>query len=123
MLLWQYCGRESESAGRFPSRPCRSEPALLFPVDVKVCRAGNSRTPRLRARSRTKIRCAQKQIVSLRIDGHGLGAVLGLNGVQRAQFVSRVFMEDVDLPGAARSEHCVGVGIEDTRVHSLADRE
>jgi len=45
-----------------------------------------------------------------RIDGHGLGAVLGLNAAQRAQFVSRVFVEDVDLPGAARYEHRVGVG-------------
>src|ERR1700692_1856257 len=99
MLLGQYCGRGIRKCRTVPEPPCRSESALLFPVDEKVCCAGNRRTPLLRARSRTKIRCAQKQIVSLRIDGHGLGAVLGLNGVQRAQFVSRVFVEDVDLPG------------------------
>ena len=75
---------------------------LLASVDQKMRCPGDGRTPPLRARWGTKIRCAEEQVVGLWIDCHGLGAIFRLNGVDLAKFVSRVLVEDVDLPRAAR---------------------
>ena len=61
--------------------------------------------------------------MSLWIDCHGLGAIFGLNGLHLAKFVSRVLVEDVDFPSAARGKHHVGIRIKDVGVHSVADGE
>src|SRR5215469_11883271 len=103
-------------------------PQALSSVDKHVKRSRNRasawmRMFRGRSRSFRKIRCAQKDIVSLWINVHGFGAVLGCQRFHLAQFVRRVQLENVDLPLTRRNENQPCFGLKDVSVHARADRQ
>ena len=49
------------------------------------------------SRRRIEIRSGEEQFVRFGIDLHRLGPVLSVDGLNLAQFVGRVFVENVDL--------------------------
>ena len=57
------------------------------------------------------------------IEPHGLGSELGLDRLDLAELVRRVFVEDMDHPLAGRGEDHAGIGLISGGIHSPRDRE
>lgn len=70
---------------------------------------------------RAEIHGGEEDVVGLGVEAHGFGAEFGFNGFGFAEFVGRVFVEDVDVAFAGGYEDETGFGFEGCGVYSGGD--
>ena len=94
--------------------------------DVERSRNGHrSRTGLVCGRSRkwTKICGVQKEVVCLRIESHGFGTDLGLDGLDFTEFVRGIFVEYMDHTLARRGEDQPCFRLIGGSIHTRRNRE
>src|SRR5882757_2319921 len=73
--------------------------------------------------SRRKFHGVQEKFVSFGIEAHGLGAEFGLNGFRFAEFVRRIFVEDVHEAFGGGGEDQSGFGFIGCGIDAAGNRE
>ena len=71
--------------------------------------------------SRAEVDSGEEDVASLGVEAHGLGTEFGLDGFGFAEFVGRIFVEDVDHAFAGGNEDETGFGFEGCGIYAGGD--